>query len=217
MGDESNPGKQPDDRALIESVFRVAPVGIGLVRRRVLERVNARVCEMVGYDAAELVGQSARILYPTEEDFLYVGEEKYRQISARGTGTVETRWQRKDGEIIDVLLSSTPLDLDDLDAGVTFSALDITDRRRAAEALELFRDDPRRFVLVMLDLTMPEMGGEETLTKLREQRSDVPVLLISGYGEQELADRIPQRRRVSFIQKPFHLGALAQKIRALLG
>jgi CheY-like chemotaxis protein len=85
------------------------------------------------------------------------------------------------------------------------------------EALELFRTAPRRFVLVILDLTMPEMGGEETLTKLRDLRGDVPVLLTSGYGEQELADRIPQRTRVSFVQKPFQLGVLARKIRALLG
>ena len=136
MEDDSTPVKPPDDRALIESLFRAIPVGIGLVRDRILERVNARVCEMVGYEPAELIGQSSRILYPTDEDFRYVGDEKYRQIRECGTGTVETRWRCKDGTIIDVLLSSTPLELGNLDAGVTFSALDITARNRAAEALE---------------------------------------------------------------------------------
>ena len=61
---------------------------------------------------------------------------KYRQIRERGTGTVETRWQRKDGQILDVWLSSTPLDPADLAAGVTFTVLDITERKRAEEERE---------------------------------------------------------------------------------
>lgn len=117
----------------LDSIFRAAPVGIGLTVNRVLLRVNERLCAMLGYAAEELVGQPARIVYPTDEDYEYVGREKYRQIAERGTGTVETRWRRKDGRIIDVLLSSTPLDATDFAAGVTFTALDITDRK-AAEA-----------------------------------------------------------------------------------
>ena len=69
------------------------------------------------------------MLYPTEEDYEYVGREKYRQIAERGTGTVETRWQRQDGEIMHLILSSTPLDATDLSKGVTFTALDITERK----------------------------------------------------------------------------------------
>ena len=84
---------------------------------------------MTGYEREELVGQNARMLYPTEEDYEYVGREKYRQIAQRTTGTVETRWQRQNGDIIDIILSSTPLDASDLSNGVTFTALDITERK----------------------------------------------------------------------------------------
>jgi signal transduction histidine kinase len=80
--------------------------------------------------------QNARILYPTDEDYEYVGREKYRQVHESGTGTVETRWQRKDGMVIDILLSSTPIDPADLSLGVTFTALDITERKRAQEERE---------------------------------------------------------------------------------
>jgi PAS domain S-box-containing protein len=113
------------------SIFRVAPIGIGVVRERVLLAVNDRICQMTGYTAAELIGESARVLYPNDEEFSYVGREKYRQIGHHGTGTVETRWRCKDGRIIDVLLSSTPIDAAELNAGVTFTALDITARKRA--------------------------------------------------------------------------------------
>jgi len=120
---------------MLSSVFRSAPTGIGVVVNRKLMMVNDKVCEILGYHQEELIGQSARMLYPDEADFLYVGKEKYRQISEQGTGTVETRWRRKDGRIIDILMSSTPINPFDLTAGVTFSALDITKRRRAEEAL----------------------------------------------------------------------------------
>jgi two-component system, cell cycle sensor histidine kinase and response regulator CckA len=119
--------------AQLTSIFRAAPVGIGVVVHRVLREVNERICEMTGYSPAELLGQSARLLYPTEAEFALVGADKYRQIAERGIGSVETRWRRKDGAAIDVLLSSVPLDPADFSAGVTFTALDITGRKRAEE------------------------------------------------------------------------------------
>jgi len=124
-----------ESESRLKSIFRAAPVGIGLVSNRVLLKVNDRICEMVGYRREELIGQNARMLYPTQEDYDYVGREKYGQIQERGTGAVETRWLRKDGEVIDVLLSSTPLDLKDLSKGVTFTALDIAERKRAEREL----------------------------------------------------------------------------------
>jgi PAS domain S-box-containing protein len=111
----------------IHSIFRAAPTGIGMVRDRVICKANDRLAEMTGYSEEELIGQSARIMYPSDDDYEYVGTEKYRQIALNGTGTVETKWKRKDGTITDVLLSSTPMDFDDLSTGVTFTALDITE------------------------------------------------------------------------------------------
>lgn len=127
--------------SILKSIFRAAPTGIGMVYNRVITQANERLCQILGYSEEELLGQSARIVYPTEEDFEFVGREKYIQISERGTGSVETRFQRKNGEIIDVLLSSTPLDSEDLSSGVTFTALDITDRRNAEEALRKAHDE----------------------------------------------------------------------------
>jgi two-component system, cell cycle sensor histidine kinase and response regulator CckA len=115
------------------SVFRAAPIGIGVVIDRIFTKVNARLCEMTGYSEKELTGQSSRILYPNDEEYEYVGREKYKQIRDHGTGTVETLWKIKNGDIVNILLSSTPLDLNNLSKGVTFTALDITNRKRAEE------------------------------------------------------------------------------------
>ncbi len=70
-----------------------------MVENRVIVQVNDYVLELTGYSREELLGRSARMFYPTQEDSDFVGHEKYRQISEKGTGTVETRWQRKNGEI----------------------------------------------------------------------------------------------------------------------
>jgi PAS domain S-box-containing protein len=131
----------------ISSIFRSAPIGIGSVVNRVLSKVNSRLCKMTGYDEAELIGQSSRMLYPSAEDFECAGREKYAQIADRGTGMVETRWQKRDGTIIDVLLSSTPVNLEDHAKGVTFTALDITDRKQAEKDLHLAHER----ILTILD------------------------------------------------------------------
>lgn len=124
----------------IQSIFRAAPTGIGVVVNRILTKVNDRLCKMVGYSPNELINESARILYPSDEAHEFVGHEKYRQIQMHGTGTVETRWRRKDGRMIDVLLSSTPIDADDWTKGVTFTALDITARKQSESEREQLQE-----------------------------------------------------------------------------
>jgi len=138
-----------ESEARLQSIFRAAPIGIGVVSNRALLHVNGRICEMTGYTSQELIGKSARLLYPTDRDFEYVDQEKYHQIQVWGTGTVKTRWQRKGGRIIDVLLNSAPLDPADLSAGVTFTALDITEQVWAEEAL---RESQRMLSTLMKNL-----------------------------------------------------------------
>jgi PAS domain S-box-containing protein len=115
----------------MSSIFRVAPTGIGLVKDRILVEVNPQICKISGYRKEELIGKSARFLYPAQDDFDFVGKEKYRQIAQHGTGVVETRWQKKDGSVINILLASTPIDTKHQSKGVTFTVLDITERKQA--------------------------------------------------------------------------------------
>ncbi len=119
----------------LKSILTSVPAGVGVLKDRVLMEVNKVACEMVGYTRDDLIGESARIFFPSEEEYQHVDQEEYRQIEEYGTGQVETRWQRKDGGIIDIIMSSTPIDSSDLEKGVTFSAIDITQRKNTERAL----------------------------------------------------------------------------------
>jgi len=126
-----------DRESFLQAIFRAAPLGIGVVIERIFVQVNQHLCDMLGYRAEELLGKSARLIYPDEAEFDRVGKEKYAQIDQTGVGSIETRWRRKDGTIIDVLLSSSPIDPTDWKKGVTFTALDITTRKRMEERLRM--------------------------------------------------------------------------------
>ena len=127
-------------QARLASLFRAAPVGIGVLVERHFTEVNDRFCEMVGYAADELLGQSSRLICSGDAEHDHVGRELHAQIARLGVGTVETRFQRKDGRVIDILLSATPVDPDDPTAGRTFTALDITQRKQAEAQLAEHRD-----------------------------------------------------------------------------
>ncbi len=122
--------------AHLQGLLRTAPVGIGVGHQRILREVNKRLCEITGYTPEELLGQSARMLYSSQAEYDMVGEKGYAEVVKHGTGSVETRWRRKDGREMDILLSATPLNLDDPDAEMVFTALDITQRKHAQRELQ---------------------------------------------------------------------------------
>jgi two-component system cell cycle sensor histidine kinase/response regulator CckA len=170
-------------QAWLDSIFRAAPIGIGVVANRMLLEVNDCICEMTGYAPEELTGKSARILYPTQKDFDFVGIEKYLQIQYRGIGSVETRWRRKDGTIIDIFLSSAAIIEDDLSAGVTFTALDITGRKKAEEELKIHRDHLEELVK---EHTAKLIGANERMKKEIEERKQVEDALRMSEEKYEL-------------------------------
>ena len=143
--------RRRESEASMEALLNAAPVGIGLVKNRVFGWVSHRMSEMLGYSADELVGQSARIIYKSEEEFDRVGRVKYPEIKERGIGTVETRFKRKNGNLIDVLLCSSALNPRDLERGVIFTALDTTERKLGEQALRESEEKYRRLVESSID------------------------------------------------------------------
>jgi len=122
----------------LQTLLRVAPVGIGVVRDRILVQANAWIADLLGLPASELAGSPFGRLFAGAEEFERVARDMYWSIRERGGGAIETRWRHRDGSARDVRLSFTPLDPADWGRGVMFTALDRTAERRAeAERLRL--------------------------------------------------------------------------------
>jgi two-component system cell cycle sensor histidine kinase/response regulator CckA len=118
-----------------QSLFSASPTGICTLKDRVIGSANTRMCELTGYPLGELNGLPTHVLYSTQDEYTRVREEIRREIVDTGRGSVETRWIRKDGTVLDVLLSCTLIDAKDPTRGTTLVALDITKRLRAEEGL----------------------------------------------------------------------------------
>ena len=70
--------------------------------------------------------------------------------------------------------------------------------------------------MVILDMIMPDMGGSDSYDKLKEMNPDIKVLLSSGYSIDGQATEILDRGCKGFIQKPFNMKQLSQKMREIL-
>jgi len=84
------------------------------------------------------------------------------------------------------------------------------------EAVEILSQNADRVVLVLLDLTMPGISGLETFSRMRRVRRDVPVILSSGYSEEDAIGDFTGKDLAGFIQKPFDPKSLIRKVREVL-
>lgn len=85
------------------------------------------------------------------------------------------------------------------------------------EALRIHREYVGKIDLVLLDLTMPTLSGEETLRQLRAQGLTQPVVLMSGYSDHEIRERYQSSGAVAFLAKPFEIQHLVSQVRANCG
>jgi len=85
-----------------------------------------------------------------------------------------------------------------------------------AEGIAFFKQKPQSISVVLLDLTMPGMGGEEVFRHLKAIRSDLKVILSSGFNEVEVVQRFMGKGLAGFIQKPYTSGALITTVKKVL-
>lgn len=83
--------------------------------------------------------------------------------------------------------------------------------------VNIFRERHEDISLVILDLSMPNMGGEEAFLAIRQIDPDIPILLSSGYDAEEAGQRLQRLGLNGFIQKPYQINALAAAVAAAMG
>jgi CheY-like chemotaxis protein len=83
-------------------------------------------------------------------------------------------------------------------------------------ALDLFRENPKRFALVLLDLTMPGLSGLEVLRELQLLLPDVKVVIMTGYSVENVNAEFTDARPAGFLPKPFQVEELAAILKQTL-
>ena len=94
-----------------------------------------------------------------------------------------------------------------------FTVVEASNGQTGLEAFETRLDE---FVAVLLDLTMPVMGGEEAFQRIQRLRPGIPTILMSGYSEQEAMSLMNSPGLAGFLQKPFKLLELSRLLQRVL-
>jgi signal transduction histidine kinase/CheY-like chemotaxis protein len=84
------------------------------------------------------------------------------------------------------------------------------------EGVDRVRLNPQRYTIVLLDLTMPRLDGEEALRRMRVLNPQLRVILTSGFNEQAIIDRFAGRGLAGFLPKPFSVDMLLGMVRDAL-
>lgn len=152
-------------------------------------------------------GTTLKVLLPANElpkDGIPVdGKDEAPRQEWRGSGTVLFA----DDEEVACSVGSQMLER------LGFNVLRAIDGR---QALKVFGEHAAEIVCVFLDLTMPHLDGEETFSEMQRLSPDVPVILCSGYDEQDATRRFAGKGLAGFLQKPFTIAALKEKLMNVL-
>ncbi len=184
-----------------------APIAMGLSRNRIIEDANQALCSAMGYAHAELVGQSIQIFYESRQEFDRIGRLKYPLLARQGWAGSETRWCRKDGTVLDVMITSARIDPADLSAGLIFVMTDISNRKQAERELtvqnarwfDLFDNSPEGIVLLDPDFRIV-MANNEFARMFGYSKQDLlnrysPAVVIPPEREHEGQDAVERLQR----------------------
>jgi PAS domain S-box-containing protein len=135
---------------ILRGIYQASSAGIGLLTDRKFLSVNRSLCKISGYSEEELLGKTTRLLYADEDEFVRLAL-LYKDVERDGFGMTEARIRRKDDKVIPALISLSPVNPDDLKGSYIVTVLEITDLKRAEDALRASEEKYRTLVDNMQD------------------------------------------------------------------
>ncbi|MHC1709016.1 MAG: PAS domain S-box protein [Methanomassiliicoccales archaeon] len=126
--------KESEDR--LRAIFNVAPVGICVVKDRRFTKFNEKFLKLLGYTREELMRQSTRVLYDSDDEYKRVGEEVYSVAIGDQVAVSKTLWRRKDGSLVDLLLSVSPFVPGQQEKGYVVTLTDLSEIEEARRILQ---------------------------------------------------------------------------------
>ena len=158
---------------------------------------------MVDVESKKGSGTIINIYFPASNSDI-VKEAKFPMELIKGNGTV-------------LLVDDEDMILDVGKQMITRMGYDVLTANSGKAAVEKIREHNSDIDIVILDMIMPEMDGGDTYDTMKKINKDVKVILSSGYSIDGKAEEIMNRGCSGFIQKPFSMKRLSQKIDKILG
>jgi PAS domain S-box-containing protein len=121
---------------MLRAILDASPVGIALVKNRVIHWANRSLHSILGYKEGALVESSTLGLFPDSHEYDRVGAELYPMIQEKGFAQLEIQFITKDGHPIRCDLRAKALDVFDPSKGIIIAAMDLTERKRAEARID---------------------------------------------------------------------------------
>ena len=115
-----------------------------------------------------------------------------------------------------LLVDDEPIVRNSITEILQLKGYDVLQAENGRRALEIYKAEGSKIDLILLDMTMPVLTGMETLQRIREQDSQLPVILLSGYGEEQIDNQTMETLNTRFLKKPFKVDILLQNIEEIL-
>jgi CheY-like chemotaxis protein len=138
------------------------------------------------------------------------------KIEKREALTVKEELPVKGGKECILFVDDEDLNVELNSERLTRLGYEVVATTSSLEALEIFKNDPRRFHLVITDYTMPNLTGVELARKLLKVRDDIPIILCTGYNDSISPDRARRAGIREFLLKPQSTRGLDTAIRLIL-
>ncbi len=147
-------------------------------------------------------GTTAEVLFPLIDEKPRPGDQK---IEARSTGTERILFLDDEASLVKMFTQM-----------LTLSGFEVIGKTSSTEALIEFKANPDRFDLVITDMTMPEMTGDEIARQIIQIRPDIPIILCTGHSNRMDEKKAKKLGIKAFASKPLERKELIEMVRKVL-